>query len=201
MNKYFALVTFCICISVPVLSQSQNSTRNVSKALAAQTDGTLSDGGDVFVNLTVSLQPNPGIPCPTDPAPNCLTVFLGDPLTGAFGTTWQVLGPTDFQFNTPKTLDSAHFTATLQSDDPNFTGAYFDINWAAIDPITKSTTQQHQAARGFLFHQSSSGSSRFATVTGSVIWPQVGPPGACCTWNGNGQIINNLTQTIQIVKP
>jgi hypothetical protein len=202
MKKCFVLAAFCVCISAAGVSQSQNVTRNVSKALAAQTDGTLSDGGGVFVNLTASLQPNPGIPCPNDPVPNCLTVFLGDPLTGAFGATWQALGPTDFQFNTPKTLESAHFTATLQSDDPNFTGAYFDMTWAAPEtPIMKSTTQQHQAAQGFVFHQSSNGSSRFATVTGTVIWPQVGPPGACCTWNGDGQIINNLTQTIQIVKP
>src|SRR5438552_2197605 len=167
MKKCFVLAAFCICVPGVSFSQSQNVNRSVARALAAQTDGTLSDGGGVFVNLTSSLLPNPGVPCPTDPVPNCLTVFLGDPLSGAFGTTWQAVQPSDFSFDTPKTLVSAHFTATLQSDDPNFSGVYFDLTWPApATPITKSTTQQHMAARGNLFHQSSNGSSRFATVSG-----------------------------------
>jgi hypothetical protein len=200
MKKCLVLAAFCICVSAAGLSQSQNVSRSVARALAAQTDGTLSDGGGVFVNLTSSLQPNPGVPCPVDPVPNCLTVFVGDPLSGAFGTTWQALQPTDFDFNTPKTLVSAHFSATLQSDDPNFSGVFFDLLWAAPEtPITKSTTQQHMAAQGNLFHQSSTGSSRFATVSGTSTLTQGGA--TCCTWNGDGQIINNLTQTIQIIKP
>jgi len=209
-SSFVPWLILILCLSIPPIgfSQSLNVTKTISRALGAQTTGTLSDGtGGVFISLSVPEIPtNPGIPCAGNPsAPNCLTVQAFDSLTGVFGTTEQVLQPGEFAFNTAKTLNSAHLSTTLVSPDPVFSGVTFDLTWGApISPIIKTTTQQHIAAQGNLFHVTSNGSSRFATVSGTSSLTGIvldGTTATCCTWNGDGQILNNLTQTINIIKP
>ena len=112
-SSFVPWLILILCLSIPPIgfSQSLNVTKTISRALGAQTTGTLSDGtGGVFISLSVPEIPtNPGIPCAGNPsAPNCLTVQAFDSLTGVFGTTEQVLQPGEFAFNTAKTLNSAH---------------------------------------------------------------------------------------------
>src|SRR2546426_793527 len=159
-----------ISITPAGFSQSQNVSKTISRALGAQTSGTISDGtGGVFISLSVPETPtNPGIPCAGNPsAPNCLTVQAFDTLTGAFGTTEQVLQPGEFEFNTAKTLNSAHLSTTLVSPSPVFSGVTFDLTWTAMAPIIKTNTEQKITAQNNLFHTVTHGSSRFATVSGT----------------------------------
>lgn len=210
---------FCVSITVAGFSQSKNATKTISRAVGAQTSGTLSDGtGGVFISLSMPETPTkPGIPCAGNPsAPNCLTAQAFDTLTGAFGQTEQVLQPGEFAFNTPDTLNSAHVRTTLVTPDPVFSGVTFDLTWTANSPIIKSTTEQHcgspSSPSGCILpltgmpglHAHSTGSSRFATVSGTSSLTGIlldGTLATCCTWNGDGQILNNLTQTINIIKP
>lgn len=196
---------FCLSITLGGFSQSRITTKTISNAVAAQTTGTLSDGtGGVFVSIAMQETPTkPAVLCAGNPAPNCLTVQAFDSLSGVFGTTEQVLQPGEFEFNTAKTLNSAMINVTLVSPGTFFDGVTFDLVWTANSPIIKSSTEQTMPG----FHLHSSGTTRFATIeepqstsslTGTVL---NGPPATCCTWNGDAQISNSLTQTINIIKP
>lgn len=206
MNRRFAaclVVIFCVSIAVAGFSQSQITTKTISHALAAQTTGMLSDGtGGVFVSIALPEDPTkPSLSCAgNSSAPNCLTVQAFDSNSGAFGQTEQVLQPGEFDFNTAKTLNSAMINVTLVSPGTFFDGVTFDLLWTANSPLIQSSTQQHMTG----MHVHTSGTTRFATLSGtsSLTAMQLGGGQAtCCTWNGDAQISNILTQTINIIKP
>ena len=182
-----ALALFVAPVTLAQITHS--SVTQISADLNAAASGTLSDGG--FVNVSLNAPAIPGN------SPATLNIVVNDFSAGVFAFFTETLSTSDFQFSD---VNSASLHTTIGTNGGSLAGSTFNVMWTGFGPLQRVIQLNQVDTDTTVFHTSTQGMTRAATVSGSATITGIPPTVTCCSF-GNTQISRNASQRIEIIHP